>query len=64
MARSLAHTSYHVGQIVQLARHWAGDVWETLTVPRGQSQQFNQQAWGAATYGTIPGDAQGQQQQQ
>ncbi|MHB2021297.1 MAG: DUF1572 family protein [Candidatus Xenobia bacterium] len=32
--RSLAHTAYHVGQIVQLARHLAGDSWETLTLPR------------------------------
>ncbi|MBX3424514.1 MAG: DUF1572 family protein [Pirellulales bacterium] len=63
LARSLAHTAYHVGQIVQLARHWAGDEWETLTIPRGRSSQFNQQAWGARAYGTIPGDQQRQQQQ-
>lgn len=56
MARSLAHTAYHVGQIVQLARHWAGDEWETLTVPRGGSTQFNQQVWGEKTYGTIVDD--------
>lgn len=48
--RSLAHTSYHVGQIVLLARHWAGDVWETLTIPRGGSAAHNQAAWGAADY--------------
>jgi hypothetical protein len=32
--RSLAHTSYHVGQLVQLSRHLAGDTWNTLTLPR------------------------------
>jgi uncharacterized damage-inducible protein DinB len=48
--RSLAHTSYHVGQIVLLARHWAGDVWDTLTIPRGGSAAFNQQAWGTGNY--------------
>jgi hypothetical protein len=48
--RSLAHTSYHVGQIVLLARHWAGDVWETLTIPRGGSAAHNQKAWGAGDY--------------
>lgn len=48
-ARSLAHTAYHVGQIVMIARIHAGDAWETLTIPRGQSQQFNQQQWGKAT---------------
>jgi len=41
LARSLAHTAYHVGQLVQLARHFAHahDVpWRTLTVPRGGSE--------------------------
>jgi hypothetical protein len=46
MARSLGHTCYHVGQIVQVARVHAGDNWQTLTIPRGQSQQFNQAHWG------------------
>jgi hypothetical protein len=32
--RSLGHTCYHVGQIVQVARIHAGDRWETLTIPR------------------------------
>jgi uncharacterized damage-inducible protein DinB len=39
--RSLAHTSYHVGQIVLLARALAGDSWKTLSVPRGGSTEFN-----------------------
>jgi hypothetical protein len=38
--RQVAHYSYHVGQIVFLARHFAGDKWQTLSVPRGQSKQF------------------------
>jgi Protein of unknown function (DUF1572) len=37
--RSLGHTCYHVGQIVQVARIHAGDKWQTLTIPRGQSEQ-------------------------
>ncbi|QDT91100.1 DUF1572 family protein [Gimesia algae] len=44
--RSLGHTCYHVGQIVQVARIQAGDDWNTLTIPRGQSEQFNQERWG------------------
>jgi hypothetical protein len=48
--RSLAHTSYHVGQIVILARHWAGDRWQTLTIPRGGSAQHNQASWGSTDY--------------
>jgi hypothetical protein len=35
--RSIAHTAYHVGQIVTLARHFAGSEWRTLSIPRGQS---------------------------
>jgi uncharacterized damage-inducible protein DinB len=39
--RSLAHTSYHVGQIVGLARSLAGPAWRTLSVPRGGSAAYN-----------------------
>lgn len=46
MARSLGHTCYHIGQIVQLARHLAGEPWTTLTIPRGGSAQFNRKHWG------------------
>jgi hypothetical protein len=45
MQRSLGHTCYHIGQIVQVARIHAGDKWNTLTIPRGGSQQFNQTNW-------------------
>lgn len=44
--RSLGHTCYHVGQIVQLARIQAGDQWNTLTIPRGKSEEYNQANWG------------------
>jgi hypothetical protein len=39
--RSLAHASYHVGQIVFLARSLRGEAWEFLTIPPGQSDQYN-----------------------
>jgi hypothetical protein len=35
--RQLLHYSYHVGQIVLLARHWAGPEWRSLSIPRGRS---------------------------
>jgi len=35
--RSITHTSYHVGQIVYLARHFAGPAWTPLTIPKGAS---------------------------
>lgn len=39
--RGVAHACYHVGQIVLLAKHFAGPRWRTLSIPRGQSRQFN-----------------------
>jgi hypothetical protein len=41
--RQIAHYSYHVGQIVYLARHFAGDKWQTLTIPKKKSADFNRQ---------------------
>ena len=35
--RSITHTSYHVGQIAYLARHFAGPNWKSLTIPKGES---------------------------
>jgi uncharacterized damage-inducible protein DinB len=46
LARSLGHTCYHVGQIVQVARIHAGETWTTLTIPRGGSEVFNKAHWG------------------
>jgi hypothetical protein len=33
--RSLAHASYHVGQIVQLAKSYRGAEWQSLSIPKG-----------------------------
>ena len=41
--RQVAHYSYHVGQIVYVAKHLATKAagsWHSLSVPRGQSAQF------------------------
>lgn len=46
--RSLGHTCYHIGQIVQVARIHAGDRWQTLTIPRGGSEQYNREHWGGS----------------
>ncbi len=40
--RQLGHYAGHVGQIVFLAKHLKSTEWKTLSVPRGQSEQFNQ----------------------
>lgn len=39
--RQLTHYASHVGQIVFLAKHLAGDRWKTLSIPRGKSRQFD-----------------------
>ena len=33
--------AYHCGQIVLLAKHFQAHEWESLTVPRGKSDEFN-----------------------
>lgn len=40
--RQLAHYPHHVGQIVLLAKHFACDRWQSLSVPRNRSADFNQ----------------------
>jgi len=39
--RQLAHYPNHVGQIVLLAKHFACDRWQSLSVPRNKSAEFN-----------------------
>ncbi len=55
MHRSLAHCGYHVGQIILIARVLADDQWDTITVPRGKSAEFNQKVWGQDSYSAGPG---------
>jgi hypothetical protein len=44
--RQLAHYPYHVGQIVLLAKHFAFDRWQSLSVPRNKSAEFNRKVAG------------------
>lgn len=39
--RQLSHYSYHAGQIVTLARQHVGSDWQSLSIPRGKSNDFN-----------------------
>ena len=39
--RQVAHYSYHIGQIVYLAKHFAGPDWNALTIPRRKSAEYN-----------------------
>jgi len=40
--RSLGHTSYHIGQIVYLAKTLRGPEWQYLSIPPGKSAEYNQ----------------------
>ncbi len=39
--RALAHTASHVGQIILLAKHFRSENWQTLSVPKNKSEEFN-----------------------
>ena len=39
--RSFGHYSDHIGQLILLAKHYAGAKWQTLSVPRGKSEEYN-----------------------
>ncbi len=41
--RQLMHYAYHVGQIVFLAKHFRSAQWESLSIPRNRSAEFNAQ---------------------
>ena len=39
--RSLAHIAYHVGQIVYLGKHLRQAAWNSLSIPKGKSAEYN-----------------------
>ncbi|MCC7177644.1 MAG: DUF1572 family protein [Acidobacteria bacterium] len=41
ISRQVAHYAGHVYQILFLGKHLKGAAWTTLSVPRGQSEEFN-----------------------
>ena len=49
--RSATHAAYHVGQIVFLAKHFAGPTWKSLSIPKGRSAAYSK---GAFKQGMIP----------
>ncbi len=39
--RQIVHYAQHVGQIVFLAKHLRSENWNTLSIPRGKSEEYN-----------------------
>lgn len=46
LQRQLAHYSYHIGQIVFLSKMVAQDSWNSLSIPKNQSDDFNRKMTG------------------
>jgi hypothetical protein len=42
LVRQLTHYAGHSYQILVLAKHLKGSHWQTLSIPRGKSEEFNQ----------------------
>lgn len=42
--RQSAHYAYHVGQIVAFAKHFRGEEWRSLSIPRNKSAEFARRA--------------------
>ena len=38
--RQVAHYAYHVGQIVYIGKQLKGENWESLSIPRGKSEEY------------------------
>ncbi len=43
LERQMAHYAYHVGQIVYIGKQLKGENWETLSIPKGKSEEYLQQ---------------------
>ncbi len=39
--RQMTHYGYHIGQIVFLAKHFKSTGWQSLSIPRNRSSEFN-----------------------
>jgi Protein of unknown function (DUF1572) len=39
--RQMTHYAYHIGQLVFLAKHFRSSDWQSLSVPRNKSAEFN-----------------------
>jgi hypothetical protein len=52
--RQMTHYGYHIGQIVFLAKHFKSTGWQSLSIPRNRSAEFNTYLAGQAAEGAEP----------
>ena len=41
--RQLAHYAYHIGQIIFVAKILKGEEWQSLSIPKGKSSEYNKE---------------------
>ena len=41
--RQLSHYVYHIGQIVYIAKQLKGEEWQSLSIPKGKSESYNEE---------------------
>ncbi|MBD1382686.1 DUF1572 domain-containing protein [Metabacillus arenae] len=41
--RQMAHIAYHIGQIVYIGKQLKNEEWESLSIPKGKSEEYLQQ---------------------
>jgi hypothetical protein len=51
--RQLGHYAQHIGQIVFLAKHLRSSEWQTLSIPRGRSEEFKASSPGKYKRGSL-----------
>jgi len=44
--RQLAHYPYHIGQIIYIAKMVVDEKWESLSIPRDKSEDYNEKKFG------------------
>ena len=54
--RQLTHYAYHIGQIAFLAKHFRSAEWQSLSIPRNRSAEFNQYLDGKANKASATED--------
>lgn len=53
ISRSVTHLTYHVGQIVMIARMVHDGDWQWLTIAPGSSEEHNNRTWGTAASRSV-----------
>jgi hypothetical protein len=55
LQRQTAHYSYHIGQIVYLAKACKDRDWVSLSIPKGKSKEYNEKLFGKAAPNPLKG---------